>query len=158
MRRLFAASIWAPGAIPPEEWKYRNLKRLWLPLYDLIAIYAGAQAMLFGSTILNRLFAPFVIDVLGLAMVIVATVCLAGVAFPRLWPVEIVGKSLLVALVAGYVTTILLFSESPTPNLFVVGMLTWGLPLAFFRLNLLGEEIKERRDEEEALGSQEVDS
>ncbi|WP_066038647.1 hypothetical protein [Herbiconiux solani] len=147
MRRLIAASIWARGAIPPDEWKYRNLKRVWLPLYDIIAIFAGLQAIMYGSTILNRLFAPFVVDTLGVFMTIIATVCLAGVAFPRLWPVEMVGKILLVALVAGYVTTILIFSESATPNLFVVGMLTWGLPLAFFRLNLLGEELKERRAE-----------
>lgn len=151
MRRLFAASIWAPGAIQPDEWKYRNLKRVWLPLYDLIAIYAGLQAVLYGSNILNRLFDPFVVDVFGLAMVVISTVCLAGVAFPRLWPVEMVGKVLLVGLVAGYVTTILLFSVSATPNLFVVGMLTWGLPLAFFRLNLLGEEYKERKAERGAV-------
>lgn len=149
LKKLFAASIWAPGSIAVDEWKYRNLKRVWLPLYDLIAIYAGIQAILYGSTILNRLFAPYVVDLLGVAMTVVATVCLAGVAFPRLWAVEMVGKTLLVALVAGYVTTILMFSESPAPNLFVVGMLTWGLPLAFFRLNLLGEELKERRAEGE---------
>lgn len=148
-KRLFAASIWAHGAIPVDEWKFRNLKRVWLPLYDVIAIYAGLQAVLYGSTILNRLFEPFVVDVLGVAMTFIATVCLAGVAFPRLWAIEMVGKTLLVALVIGYVTTILLFSESPTPNLFVIGMLTWGLPLAFFRLNLLGEELKERRAEGE---------
>lgn len=144
-RRLWRASIWSTDAIPADEWKYRNLKRVWLPLYDLIAVFAGVQAILFGSTILNRLFPPTLVDVLGAVMTVVATVCFAGVSFPRLWAVEIVGKVMLVGLVAGYVTTILLFSENPGPNLFVVGMLTFGLPLAFFRLNLLGEELKERR-------------
>ncbi len=145
IRRLWRASIWHPDAIPPDEWKFRNLKRVWLPLYDAIAIFAGVQAVLFGSTILNRLFPPSLVDLLGVVLTVVATVCLAGVAFPRLWVVEIIGKVLLVGLVAGYVTTILMFSENPGPNLFVVGMLTFGLPLAFFRLNLLGEEFKERR-------------
>ncbi|WP_323986189.1 hypothetical protein [Microbacterium plantarum] len=145
MRRLWRASIWHPDAIPPDEFKYRNLKRVWLPLYDAIAIFAGIQAIMFGSTILNRLFNPLMVDLFGGVLTGVAVVCLAGVAFPRLWAVEIVGKILLVGLVAGYVTTILLFSENPGPNLFVVGMLTFGLPLAFFRLNLLGEEFKERR-------------
>lgn len=145
MRALWRASIWHPDAIPPDEWKFRNLKRVWLPLYDMIAIFAGVQAVLFGSTILNRLFPPSLVDLLGVILTIVATVCLGGVAFPRLWVVEIIGKVLLVGLVAGYVTTILMFSENPGPNLFVVGMLTFGLPLAFFRLNLLGEEFKERR-------------
>lgn len=27
LRRLWRASIWAPDAIPADEWKYRNLKR-----------------------------------------------------------------------------------------------------------------------------------
>lgn len=145
MRRLWRASIWHPDAIDPDEHKYRNLKRVWLPLYDMIAIFAGVQAVIHGSTILNRLFAPALVDVLGIVLTVVATVCLAGVAFPSLWVVEIIGKVMLVGLVAGYVTTILMFSENPGPNLFVVGMLTFGLPLAFFRLNLLGEELKERR-------------
>ncbi|RKE60473.1 hypothetical protein [Microbacterium sp. AG238] len=148
--RLYRASIWHPDAIPPDEWKYRNLKRVWLPIYDLIAIFAGIQAVLFGSTILDRLFHPELVDLLGITMATIATVCLAGVAFPSLWRVEIIGKVLLVGLVAGYITSILLFSQRPEPNLFVVGMLTFGLPLAFFRLNLLGEEMKERRPEEEA--------
>lgn len=130
---------------PSDEWKFRNLKMVWLPLYDAIAIFAGVQAVLFGSTILNRLFPPSLVDFLGAVLTIVAAVCFVGVAFPRLWLMEIIGKVLLVGLVAGYVTTILMFSENPGPNLFVVGMLTFGLPLAFFRLNLLGEEFKERR-------------
>ncbi len=148
MRRLFAASIWAPGAIPPDEWKYRNLKRVWLPVYDFIAIAAGYFAWAHGSNILNRLFAPALVDVLGILMIIVATVCFAGVAFPRLWPVEMIGKVLLVGMVVGYISTILLFGRDLPTNLFVVAMLGWGLPLAMFRLNLLGEEYKERNNEE----------
>ena len=143
MRWLWRRSIWHPNAIPPDEWKFRNLKRVWLPVYDLIAMWAGMQAVTFGSSILNRLFTPTLVDILGGALVAVAGVCLAGVIFPRLWLVEIVGKLLLVGLIAGYITVILLFSENP--NLFVVGMLSFGLPLAFFRLSLLGEEWKERQ-------------
>lgn len=144
-RHLWRRTIWHPRAIPPEEWKFRNLKRVWLPIYDLIAIWAGVQAVAYGSSILNRLFPPSLVDVLGVALAVAATVCLAGVIFPHLWKVEIVGKVLLVGLIAGYITMILLFGENPGPNLFVVGMLTFGLPLAFFRLSLLGEEWKERK-------------
>ncbi|GAA4774731.1 hypothetical protein [Microbacterium gilvum] len=145
LRRLWRASIWHPEAIPADEWKFRNLKRVWLPLYDCIAIYAGIQAMLYGSTLLNRLFPPEWVDSLGLLFTFVATVALLGVAFPRLYAVEIAGKVVLVGLVAGYVAAIIFFSRSPEPNTFVVGMLAFGLPLAMFRLNLLGEEMKERR-------------
>lgn len=145
LRRLWAASIWAPGMIPPDEWKFRNLKRVWLPLYDLIAVFCGVQAFLFGSPLLNILFPADLIDVLGVMMAAAALVCLAGVAFPRLWLVEIVGKIILVGMISAYVATIMLLSQNAGSNLFVVGMLTFGLPLAFFRLNLLGEELKERR-------------
>ena len=147
LRRIWRASIWHPDAIPVEEWKYRNLKRVWLPLYDLIAVFAGIQAIAFGSTMLNRLFDPNMVDVLGMALTVTAVVCFLGVAFPALWRVEIVGKIVLVALIASYVVAIIAFAKPPGPSLFVVGMLTFGLPLAFFRLNLLGEEIKERRPE-----------
>ena len=145
IRRLWASSIWAPGMIPPDEWKFRNLKRVWLPLYDLIAVFCGVQAFLFGSPLLNILFPADLIDVLGVMMAVAALVCLAGVAFPRLWLVEIVGRVILVGMISAYVATIMLLSQNAGSNLFVVGMLTFGLPLAFFRLNLLGEELKERR-------------
>ncbi len=131
--------------IPPDEYKYRNLKRVWLPLYDLIAVFCGVQAFLFGSPLLNVLFPAGLIDMLGVMMAAAAVVCLAGVAFPRLWMVETIGKIILVGMISAYVATILLLSQNAGSNLFVVGMLTFGLPLAFFRLNLLGEELKERR-------------
>ncbi len=145
MRRLWRASIWHPDAIPPDEWKFRNLKRVWLPLYDLIAVFAGIQAIAYGSTMLNRLFHPDMVDLLGMALTLTASVCFLGVAFPALWRIEIVGKIVLVSLIAAYVVAIIVFAKPPGPSLFVVGMLTFGLPLAFFRLKLLGEEIKERR-------------
>jgi hypothetical protein len=147
MRRLFAASIWAPGAIPLDEWKYRNLKRVWLPVYDVVAIVAGYFAFDQGSNLLNRLFDSWFVDLFGVAMMIVAGVCLAGVAFPALWAVEMLGKVLLLGMVVSYIASILFLSAEPFSNSFVVAMLAWGLPLALFRLNLLGEEWKERNEE-----------
>lgn len=145
MRGLFRASIWHPEAIPPGEWKYRNLKRVWLPIYDAIAVVAGIVAALQGSPLLNRLFPDVLVDGLGYGLAVIAFVCLVGVAFPRLWAVEIIGKIILVSLVAAYATMILIFPATPTPNHFVVLMLAFSLPLPLFRLNLLGEEVKERR-------------
>lgn len=145
MRRLFAASIWHPGMIPPDEWKFRNLKRVWLPVYDLIAVAAGIVATVQGSPILNRLFVEQLVDGFGLTLAVVAGICFAGVAFPRLWVAEIVGKIILVGMIAAYAATIFLFASNPQPNDFIVLMLAFSLPLPLFRLNLLGEELKERR-------------
>ncbi|WP_066041884.1 hypothetical protein [Herbiconiux solani] len=153
MRRLFAASIWAHGAIPVDEWKYRNLKRVWLPLYDLLAMWAGVNAVVFGSRLLNRLLSEELLDLVGIAFTVVAAVCLLAVAFPRLWAIEMVGKSLLVGMVFAYMASVILYptpSPDETPNWFIVAMLGFGLPLALFRLTMLGEEWKERHKEQES--------
>lgn len=151
MRRLWRASIWHPDAMPPDEWKYRSLKRLWLPVYDLLAIGAGIWAALFGSPVLHELFDGPVIDAMGILLTAVATVCLLGVIFPPLWRWEICGKVLLVALLGAYAAAVVLFRTNPDPGSgFVAFVIVLSLPLPIFRLTLLGEEIKERRDEEDA--------
>lgn len=148
-RRLWRASIWHPDAIPPDEWKYRNLKRVWLPIYDIIAIGAGVWAAIFGSPLLHSLFDGPVIDAMGITLAAVATVCLAGVVFPRLWKMEIAGKVTLMSLLGAYAFTVAMFRANPDPAAgFVAFVLVLAIPLPMFRLQLLGEEIKERRDEE----------
>lgn len=146
MGALWRASVWHPLAIPLDEWKFRNLTRVWLPFYYLIALFSGVQAIYFGSPLMNRLFVDSFVDFIAVMFALVALATLISVAFPRLWLPEIISTLVLVGLVTAYVAAILIFSRTPEPNFFVVGMLTWGLPFAFFRLNLLGEEIKERRD------------
>jgi hypothetical protein len=152
MHRLWRASIWHPDAIPPDEWKYRSLKRFWLPAYDLLAIWAGIDAVLFGSRLLSRLLGGSgLIGLVGITFSIVAFACLLGVAFPRLWPVEMVGKVILVGMITAYAVAIVVYPAPapPTepPNFFIMRMLSLTLPLALFRLTLLGEEWKERRAE-----------
>lgn len=147
MRRLWRHTIWHTDAIPPEEWKWRKLKRVWLPLYDLIAIGAGVWASLFGSPVLHVLFHKTVIDTAGIVLAVVATICLLGVVFPRLWRWEIAGKVTLVSLLGSYAVAVMLFRTNPDPSAgFVVFILALSLPLPIFRLDLLGEEIKERRE------------
>ena len=142
-------TIWSPGAIPTDEWKYRNLKRVWLPTYDVVAILAGVVATVQGSPLLNRLFSELLVNMFGTGMAVIAMVCLLGVIFPALWAVELVGKAVLVGMVSAYAATILLFASNPQPNDFIVLMLAFSLPLPLFRISLLGEEIKERRAKSE---------
>lgn len=82
---------------------------------------------------------------MGITFAVVAVVCFLGVAFPRLFTVEMVGKSLLVGMVIGYQAAIILYptpvpAADDIPNWFVVDMLAFGLPLAGWRLSMLGEE------------------
>lgn len=147
MRQLLAHSIWARDAIPLTEWKYRNLKRVWLPLYDVLAVWAGINALAYGSRLLNRVLGTHAVDAVGAGFAVVAFVCLLGIAFPRLWLVEIIGKLVMVGMIIAYMAAIILYPSMPAeaPNWFIVAMLAFGLPLACFRLSMLGEEWKDRR-------------
>ena len=149
---LYERSIWHPSAIDPEEWKFRSLMRLWLPLYDLLAIGAGLWAAWFGSPILHRLFPESnTVDVLGYALAVIATACLVGVSFPRMPRVETIGKSLLIGLLTSYAGAIAIFNASgDITSWFVVFIVLMVLPLPLYRLSMLGEEKKERREESEA--------
>lgn len=150
LRRLWCASIWHPDAIPPDEWKYRALKRVWLPFFDVLAFGAGLWAFMFGSPLLHRMFSEPVIDALGALLALAALVCLAGVAFPAMWRAEIGGKIVMLALLGGYAGAVLLFRTDPDPATgFVAFVIALCFPLPLFRLGLLGEEIKERRQGDE---------
>lgn len=152
MRALWRASIWARGAIPPEEWKDRHEKRLWLPLWDLIMIGAGIWATAFGSPILHRLFPDDAIDVAGMTLAIAATVCLMGIAFPALWLVEFIGKVAVVFLLSAYAACVAIFRQDPSDpsSGFVVFILCAAIIPAFSRLSKLGEEWKDRYELQQA--------
>ena len=142
-------TIWHPDAISPDEWKFRNLMRVALPVYDAIVVGAGVWAMLWGSPILHRLFPEQVIVILGALLAVAGIACGVGAVFPALWRLEVMSKVALVALLGTYAVVVLLFRSSPDPSsAFVVFILLLALPLPLFRLSLLGEDIKERREED----------
>lgn len=149
-KAVFAESVWAPGALEDEEPKYRNARRIWLPLYDLIAIYVGTTGIIFGSPILRRLFPEEVIDISTGIFLFAAMLCLGGVLFARLWLVEMLGKLTLFGMIVAYITTILLNPSTGDPNWFVVGMIALGIPICLFRLDVLTYEYRERKEQEEA--------
>lgn len=147
--RLGAASVWAAGVVPTDD-PWRNAKRIWLPLFDVIMITSGINAIVFGSRLLDRLYGDFT-DIIGAAFILVAAACLIGVGWPRMWPVEIVGKILLVSMIVGYVAAIIL-SPSPeqlaakeAPSWFVASMLLGLTTFPLARLDRLLDEWVKRR-------------
>jgi hypothetical protein len=154
---MWRASIWHRDAIPVREQKYRSLKRVWLPVYDVLAFLAGVAGVVYGSRLLDRLYGDWTDLVAGL-FAAVALVCFAGVAYPRLWAVELAGKSVLVGMVVAYAVAIVV-SPSPeqmvakeAPSWFIFTMLLLTLPLPMFRLELLATEWADRRAVERRRG------
>ncbi|QDF16991.1 membrane protein [Microbacterium phage TinyTimothy] len=150
MSSLLRNTVWEKGALDGEPRKYRALVRVWLPIYDGIAIAAGIFAILFGSSLLDRIYGDLT-DVIGAVYSFVAFVCLIGVAHPHLWKVEVMAKIVLIGMLLSYVLAVLI-SPSPQqiayasgPSWFVAAMLCWGVPMAGFRLTQLAVEEFERQ-------------
>ena len=146
LRRIGRASIWAKDAIPPEEFKYRHIKRVWLVYFDVVSILVGALAVAHGTRLLKELFDEGTINLFGTVYALAAFVALLGVAFPRLWLPEIFGKVIMVGMLGAY-ATVLWFSyfTGLSETGFVAAMLLLPLATPFIRLQMLGEEIKQRK-------------
>jgi hypothetical protein len=146
LKRLFAASIWARGAVPPEEWKYRNLKRITLPFIDFMFILGGVSAARYGVPAISEFFDDSVVDMFSFALSFIAILCLLGVSFPKLWGLEALAKSALVGLMGGYVVALFMLTAVGEGNrgfVFTVAVVAMALPV--WRLSLLGAEWQARR-------------
>ena len=149
LQRVYRQTIWHPDAVEDDAFKYRNLRRIWLPLFDALSIWIGFLAVQYGSLILNK-FPVIVVDVAGSIFTIAATLALVGVVFPRLFLAEIVGKVVMVSLLGTYSVIIWAsFLAGEVQSGFVAGMLMLPLILPFAVLQIRGEEIKQRKTEAE---------
>ena len=147
---LLRGTIWEKGALRREPKKYRSLTRVWLPIYDGIAIAAGILAAVFGSRLLDGIYGGAT-DLIGILFAVVAFFALAGVAYPYLWRLEIAAKCVMLGMLSSYIAAILV---APTPEQlafrdgpawFVAAMIVWGFPLAGFRLTQVAVEEFDRR-------------
>ena len=148
IQRVYRQTIWHPDAIPDAEFKYRNLRRVWLPLFDALSVGIGFLAVQYGSTLLNNMFPVVVVDMAGSSFTLAATLALVGAVFPRLFLAEIVGKVVMVSLQGTYSVIIWAsFLAGEVQSGFVAGMLMLPLILPFAVLQIRGEEIKQREND-----------
>ena len=56
LQRVYRQTIWHPDAVEDDSFKYRNLRRIWLPLFDALSVWIGFLAVQYGSNTLNRMF------------------------------------------------------------------------------------------------------
>ena len=146
LQRVYRQTIWHPDAVEDDSFKYRNLRRVWLPLFDALSVWIGFLAVQYGSTLLNKMFPAVVVDVAGTIFTLAATLALVGVVLPRLFLAEIVGKVVMVSLLGTYSVIIWAsFLAGEVQSGFVAGMLMLPLILPFAVLQIRGEEIKQRK-------------
>jgi Na+/proline symporter len=146
LKRLLSASIWGRGAIPPEEWKYRNLKRVALPILDALFIFGGLSAARYGVPAISEFFDDVAVDLFSYGLSVVAFGCLLGVCFPRLWWLEALAKSALLGLLTGYVVSLFLLTAVGEGNrgfVLIIAMCSMVFPI--WRLTLLTAEWQDRR-------------
>lgn len=149
--RFKRATVWHPINTDPND-DYRHGPRFWYPMFDLFMVALGVYAFFIGSPLLNRLFDPLFVSVLGVAITVSAVLAAIGAIFPKLFPIEIVGKLGLVFFLGGYAGTVGALSKASEPNGFVVitlFSLVWllgpRLSWLFLRLGRLWEKHSRRR-------------
>lgn len=122
--------VWHPINTDPAD-DDRWTVRVWLPLYDILAICAGYVAYRVGSPLLTRLFPADVVDTVAVIFLIAGAITLVGVVIPRFWRVEIAGKIAMSFLMMTYAMLIPSFPSNDGQNnsfvTIILIMATWGI-------------------------------
>lgn len=147
MSSIISHSVWATGAIPPEEWKYRNLKRVVFPGIDLVLTAAGLTAFTRGIPAITEFYPVWVTTILASVLTTAGVVSFLGVSFPKLWPMELVGKVILLGILVIYFASlfVLTFFANDDSRSFVMYIaLGFIIPIGW-RMGIAGVEWQERR-------------
>ncbi len=88
LRKLWRATVWAPGGVPRSDHRYRGLYRVVLPLTDLFFAYFGIVGWAYGVLSVQDAAGHTFATWWSASIAAAALAALVGVAFPRLWLLE----------------------------------------------------------------------
>jgi len=146
--RFKRLTIWHPINTDPDD-DDRLTVRVWLPLYDALAVLLGIIAYYIGSALLIQLFPEEVVNGVAVLFMIAGLVTLVGVTIPKLWRAEIAGKITMSFMLTTYAFLILAFpSKEVQNNLFVTVILimaTWGIYPRLTKLFIRGYRASKLR-------------
>lgn len=145
-RPWWSTTIWSPGAIPPEDYVWRSLVQVWLPLYDLILILTGVGGLVYGVPAVILLF-PGALEVgATAAFTLSAAAALLGIVFPRLSMLERIAKVSLLSLLIAYfgALSLLALFVDPDPRAFIAGIALSATIPPFARLSILRAQARRR--------------
>lgn len=149
MNTILSKTIWGRKSIPYEEWHYRNLKRIMFPFINVMYFFAGIVSLNHGVWPLNQHFPSEILNTFSILLSVSAVICFIGISIPKLWIVEIIGKSMIIGLMAGYIVSIALVNEAQYFDLFVSIV---AITPIVWRVSLLGGEWQTRRLNKQRLG------
>lgn len=138
LKRIAEASVWAPDGVSAADWRFRGIFRWVLPLANLAFAYFGIVGFLNGVGSVQ--------DAAGSAwqlwwsagITITSVLCFIGVAFPRLWLLELIAKILMVSLVASYIGLYLSRGAHDPQVTAFAGLITVLIYLPIWRIGDLG--------------------
>jgi hypothetical protein len=151
LARLYRASIWHPDAIPLDEYKYRNSKRILFPLIDITILLMGAAAFVWGIPSLSTFYDKWVVNVYSITLSSAAVLAFIGVAFPSMWKLELGAK----ATMLGQFTTlaaclIFLTADGNDGRGYVAGLCVIAGLVVGYRISVLASEWQARKAAAEA--------
>lgn len=151
--RFKRLTVWHPINTDPDD-DDRWTVRVWLPMYDVLAILAGWVAFWIGSPLLNRLFPEWIVNATAAWFFLAGAVTLVGVVIPKLWRIEVAGKVTMSFLLTTYALLVLAFPTQEAQNnsfiTIILIMATWGVYPRLTKLFIRGYQASNARKAKKA--------
>lgn len=138
LKRIASATVWAPNGVRAEDWRFRGIYRFVLPVTDILFFWFGAAGWYNGVASVQDAAGIRWQEWWSLSLALAAAVAFVGIAFPRLWLVEVMGKIPLIALVFVYI--VITFARGLSdPNIIATsGIIAILILLPIWRVGDLG--------------------
>lgn len=140
-------TIWHPDAIPESEGKAsRELKRVVLPLFDIVITGMGVAGMTLGMPAFREVWAWAPSHFAGFVLLLGGIFAFTGIAIPHLWIFEAIGKLLMILVIGCYAAALWVLTFQQVGERWVVAFaFTALLALPLWTLGRLGRERRRRR-------------
>lgn len=141
LKRAWAATVWAPNGVAREDWRYRNIYRVVLPLTDLLFVWFGVAGIVQGVASVEKAAGLDWQVTWSAGIAISAFACGVGVCVPRLWPIELVAKIFLVGHVSVYVFVYIARGATDPVATALAGLICILILLPMWRVSDLGNDL-----------------
>lgn len=103
IKRIAAATVWAPNGVSAKDWRYRGIFRVVLPGTTVLFFWFGIVGWVNGVSSVQAVAGSTYATGWSAGIAISSALWFMGTAFPKLWPVECVASIILIGLIVSYV-------------------------------------------------------